>query len=134
MSALLREAAGLARQASYWPEPAGPARQAGYFHLLAQMKVAKAKGPIRFGSLSWRQPTNNAGSIRSTDFRGCITSAASEHLESHRSRSWVAAMQSGQIGVQALFFGYFLLGQQKKVTAGGARPAGSHASQQGGQP
>jgi hypothetical protein len=28
------------------------------------------------------------------------------------------------MALEALFFGYFLLGQQKKVTAGRARPAG----------
>ena len=116
MSALLREAAGLARQASYWPEP------------------AKAKGPIRFGSLSWLQTTKAIRSTPLARFRGSIASAARERLESHRSRSWVLTTTASQMDVEALLFGYFLLGQQEKVTAGGARPAGSHASQQGGQP
>ncbi|HSB23096.1 MAG TPA: hypothetical protein VLE94_08300, partial [Burkholderiaceae bacterium] len=48
-------------------------------------------------------------------------------LESNRSRSSVLAKALGQIGFEALLFGYFLLSQQEKVTAGGARPAGSHA-------
>jgi len=108
-------------------QPAGLARPASYFHLRPQMKVAKAKGPIRFGSLSWPQTTNKPCSVptqwlsRTHRIRGQRASEANP--------IWFVGCRHllGQIGFRALCFGYFHLGQQMKVTAGGARPAGSDA-------
>ncbi|HWH75150.1 MAG TPA: hypothetical protein VNV16_12910 [Methylibium sp.] len=73
-----------------------PPRRAGHFHLLAQMKVTKAKGLIRFGSIICHE-----GSVDHD--RG------SSQAESSKQMNWPNA-------VRALSFGSFSLGQQRKGT------------------
>jgi hypothetical protein len=83
-------------------QPAGSRPgKASHFHLLAQMKVTKAKGLTRF------------------DLCICLEDRAVGH-EVLGSSAEVSMQMCGPNRVEALFFGDFFLGQQKKVT----RPPG----------
>jgi hypothetical protein len=121
-------------------QPAGLGRRPTYFHLLAQMKVGKAKGlntiwllhvaggprtPLRQPLCPWATDTPPRDARKAPFIRGPRARA------SNLARAWVVATSTGQIVFEALFFGYFLLGQQKKVTRPpaetGALPPGKQA-------
>jgi hypothetical protein len=107
---------------------------AGNFHLLAQMKVTKAKGPntiwpSRFGK---KVRPAQCGSTRSGERleRGAKAFAlrvgrALRQVEQARRQPNSPAEASGSDRIEALCFGDFHLGQQMKVTGdAGPGPGG----------
>eukprot|EP01041_Mallomonas_annulata_P026285 gene26285-47555_t len=112
-----------------------PPRQAGNFHLRAQMKVTKAKGlnTSPFGLLAsasrllqqlWPENTlRTTASVSSLRFKHAV----STRLDPVGSSVWLLVPEplpfafsrsvvTKWAGVQGLFFGYFFLAPQKKVT------------------
>ena len=122
-------------------QPVGLARRATYFHLLAQMKVGKAKclnasDPTELHG--WKENAVDDGSLGSIIGSSAKKTCGNESAHrdgsagSHNSRTFLPKRWTRMAGVEALCFGYFHLCQQMKVTAGRAHrrapPTGTSAT------